>query len=329
MSTGGLTIFDGAELRSVDRTPPELGGCVIGARLLELAESKVSESLSGLSLPPHLKEAAISRVSAGDDVTFLRTELDPEQASEKLGEYVSVIADALRDDPIVASILDGSTLRLFLEDEDDFAMLAENLFTDLDVDDNGKLKKSEIRNALAHMGVEMGVPPFSEFPVLDDIIKKHGAEGDDELGQAQFAQLLQPILQEIADALHGKPIVVVQNIKIFNGSRLRKLLADERQLKDLAEKIIPEKPDEKDGRAETEIIQAFLEKSGTDLGLPPLSSDNEQVTLLYESVLPREKNEEKGVPTSREDGFLSTLNEILRKFAEQLETNPVDCRVSP
>lgn len=65
------------------------------------------------------------------------------------------------DTPIVVSILDGSTLNLFLEDEDDFAMLAENLFTDLDEEDIGKLCKSQIRKALAHMGVEMGVPPLS------------------------------------------------------------------------------------------------------------------------------------------------------------------------
>lgn len=40
-------------------------------------------------------------------------------------------------------------------------MLAENLFTDLDVEDKGKISKSEIRNALVQMGVDMGVPPFS------------------------------------------------------------------------------------------------------------------------------------------------------------------------
>lgn len=59
------------------------------------------------------------------------------------------------------SILDGNTLHIFLDDEDDFAMLAETLFTDLDTEDKGKIKKSEIRNALVHMGVETGVPPLS------------------------------------------------------------------------------------------------------------------------------------------------------------------------
>lgn len=67
------------------------------------------------------------------------------------------------DDPIVISILDGNTIRLFLEDEDDFAMLAENLFTDLDAEDVGKLNKSVIQSALLHMGVEMGVPPVSGY----------------------------------------------------------------------------------------------------------------------------------------------------------------------
>jgi hypothetical protein len=52
---------------------------------------------------------------------------------------------------------------MFLEDEDDFAMIAENLFTDLDTEDKGKIGKSEIRNAVVHMGVDMGVPPLEGF----------------------------------------------------------------------------------------------------------------------------------------------------------------------
>lgn len=65
------------------------------------------------------------------------------------------------DDPIAVAILDGKTISIYLEDEDDFAMIAENLFTELDAEDKGKIKKSEIRNALVRMGVEMGVPPIS------------------------------------------------------------------------------------------------------------------------------------------------------------------------
>lgn len=70
----------------------------------------------------------------------------------------------------MVSILDGNTLKLLLEDEDDYAMLAENLFTDLDIEDKGKIRKSEIRKALVQMGVEMGIPPFAgyslHFPIF-------------------------------------------------------------------------------------------------------------------------------------------------------------------
>ena len=43
------------------------------------------------------------------------------------------------------------------------------------------------------------------------------------MGQAQFAELLQPILQETADALTEKHVVIIQNIKVVNGSKLRKV----------------------------------------------------------------------------------------------------------
>jgi hypothetical protein len=55
-------------------------------------------------------------------------------------------------------------------------------------------------------------------------LRKHGAEGEEELGQAQFAQLLQPILQELADALAEKPVFFIQNIKVINGSKLKKVV---------------------------------------------------------------------------------------------------------
>ena len=105
MSNAGVTIFDGAVLRSTDLNLPELEHGVTGAQLLEISESKVSESLSGLSLPPHIKDAAMSRVSAGDGVSFRITEFNREQASEKLGVFVSAVADALTGNRIIPSPL--------------------------------------------------------------------------------------------------------------------------------------------------------------------------------------------------------------------------------
>lgn len=106
-NSAGLTIFDGDLLRSIDLNLPELQHGVTGAQLLEISESKVSQSLSGLSLPPHLKNAAISRVSDGDDVNFRRTEFNQQQASEKLGVFFSAVADALKG-TVESLQIDGS-----------------------------------------------------------------------------------------------------------------------------------------------------------------------------------------------------------------------------
>lgn len=43
------------------------------------------------------------------------------------------------------------------------------------------------------------------------------------MGQAQFAQLLQPVLQDLADSLAKTPVVIVQPIKVVNGYKLKKV----------------------------------------------------------------------------------------------------------
>ncbi|CAN6714845.1 unnamed protein product [Malus baccata var. baccata] len=317
MSDGALTVLDGSHLRAVDLTLPDADASLTGAQVLDLAVSKASSSLFGLSLPQSLKSSALRRIGLQDDDVFRSAELDRAQALKVIGEHITAIADELKDDPLVISILDGYTIRLFLEDEDDFAMLAENLFTDLDVEDTGKINKNEIRNALVHMGVEMGVPPVSEFPPLSDILTKHEADGDEELGQAQFAQLLQPVLQELAEALAKTHVVFIQSIKIVNGSKLRKLLADEKQLNDVVEKILQEDHHGKDGLGNAEKIRSFLVKNGQELGLPPYEA--EAVDLLYDAVF-ADLDADKSAP---EDKCGNLVKEILDEFADQLEASPV------
>ncbi|KAJ6877086.1 hypothetical protein NC651_029959 [Populus alba x Populus x berolinensis] len=330
MGDVGITVLDGDTLRSLHVSLREDTVSLTGAQVLDLAESEASRSLLGLSLPQHLKSSALRRMNidgvdddgVDDDVDFRRKELSPEEASRKLNEYLSAIADELKDNPLVASNLDGSALRMFLEDEDDFAMIAENLFTDLDTEDKGMISKREIRNAVVNMGVEMGVPPLEEFPLINDILKKHGAEEEGELGQSQFAELLQPILQEIADALAKNHFAVIHNIKIVNGSELKKVLANEKKLNDVIAKIKQEKDNGKSGHKSTEIIKDFLEKNGKELGLPP-SEANEAVILLYDAVF-ADIDSGKGA-SEEEDEFRKLVTEILEKFAEQLEANPIYC----
>ncbi|KAF9606027.1 hypothetical protein IFM89_022153 [Coptis chinensis] len=318
---GGLTVLDGTTLRETQLHIPNTNGITVitGAELITIAETQASSSLFNISLPQTLISNALKRLNIADVDTFHSKEFKTqEEAFFKLKDYVIAIADELKDDPMVVCVLDGSAIRLFLEDEDDFAMLAENLFTDLDVADIGKIKKNEIRNALVHMGVELGVPPFSEFCLLEDILKKHGAEGEEELGQAQFAESLQPVLQDLADALAEKHIVIVQNIKINNGSKLRKLLADDEQLNSVMEKILHGIGADNDKTGCIKIIRDILEKSGSTFGIPP-PEGNEAVVLLYDQVFAEVDNEK----TIDRDHIKPSVKDILQKFSEQLEANPI------
>ncbi|KAG6599303.1 hypothetical protein SDJN03_09081, partial [Cucurbita argyrosperma subsp. sororia] len=323
MSEATITILDGTQLRAIDLSLLFSDRSVTGAQVLDLADSSVSSSLFGIALPETLRSSALNRIGFHDIVAFRRSELTRERASEILKAYVAAIADGLRDDPVVVSILDGNNLRVFLDDEDDFAMLAESLFTDLDTEDKGKIKKSEIKNALIHMGVETGVPPLSEYPSLSDILQKHEVESSNELGQAQFAEVLQPVLQELADTLAKKPYVFIRSIKVANGAQIKKLLADEKQFSNVIEKLWQWQGThkEEDEVTTSQKIRNYFEKEWRELGLPPTEA-NDAVVLLYDAIFADIAKEKCG-SISEKNQVEKLAKEILEIFVEQLEASPV------
>lgn len=59
--------------------------------------------------------------------------------------------------------------------------------------------------------------------LVTKLITKYG-QGTEELGQAQFAALLQDVLQDMAESLAAKPITIKRDVKLLNGSHLRKVV---------------------------------------------------------------------------------------------------------
>lgn len=323
MADIGLKILDGTELRSGDLRLPINGGPVSGERLLKMAEEEAAARLFGVSLPVSLLSSVSRRLTSGSG-SFRDMELyDPESQKKKIQEFLLALAEELEDDPLLISVLDGSTLRIFLDDEDDFAMVAENLFTDLDTDDTGKLSKNKIKNVLAHMGADMGVPPFFVCgDLLKNILKRHGAEGEEQLGQAQFAQLLQPILQDLADALAEKPVTLIQNIKVINGSKLKKILDDTNLFRDITGRIFQEWEETGNVLWNKEILRGLLQRKGSELGLPPYKSI-EAIDSVYDQIF-SDISEEKVVTTIlNRESFQDHVKAICKMFAELLETSPV------
>lgn len=96
MVDGGMTVLDGSHLRSLQVSLPDSEVTLTGAQVLDWAESKASDALFGLSLPPCLKSSALRRVNVDDDVSFRHSELIREAATSKLNDYITAIADELK-----------------------------------------------------------------------------------------------------------------------------------------------------------------------------------------------------------------------------------------
>ena len=96
MSDGALTVLDGSHLRAVDLSLPDSDVTLTGAHVLDLADSKASSSLFGLTLPQGLKSSALKRLNVQDDDVFRQAELDRHQALKLAGDYIAAIADELK-----------------------------------------------------------------------------------------------------------------------------------------------------------------------------------------------------------------------------------------
>ncbi|GLT63623.1 hypothetical protein SLA2020_361760 [Shorea laevis] len=112
MAEGGLTVLDETALRSLAVSPIELNGVITGANLLEIADTKASQSLFDIQLPQNIKNSALAHVVGCDyDSTFGRTELTAEQASKTFSDYLSTIADQLKSSPRASGPSSGDEWR--------------------------------------------------------------------------------------------------------------------------------------------------------------------------------------------------------------------------
>lgn len=112
---------------------------------------------------------------------------------------------------------------------------------------------------------------------------------------------------------------MTSSIKLYS-----QILADEKTLKCLVEKTVLEESKWKDNQGRADLIKNLMIENGKELGLPPLSSENESVALLYETIQSQlTKRDKETSDASTEEEFMDALKDILGRFAELLESTPV------
>ncbi|KAH6558791.1 hypothetical protein KP509_1Z045600 [Ceratopteris richardii] len=352
---GGVRILDGSQIlqelnegklnslfdASVKDSPSHQ---VTAAQCQAAALSLMDSVMCGLRLPSPLWERAFKDASFPSDLTAVMDEamffIKARDLLQSVGtllngsiqvyiqSYISKVQMKCEPfdlyNPLVVSILDGSAIKLILEDEDDFAMLAENLFTELDVEDTGKISPASLKTALLQMGSEMGVPPPSANEDIDklvsSILDKHKAAKEETIGQAQFAKLLQETLESLCDYLKLHPFTAVLNINVNNGSQMKKLLADSELFSEISDKMFDEFDTNKDGKLSKDELKKALESHGWEWGLPARET-SEHVGQLYDNLFLICDADKSGEVDKQE--FKLLLKEILEVFAVKLQSNPV------
>lgn len=110
-------------------------------------------------------------------------------------------------------IIDGSTVRDFVNEEEQFKKSVEEIFAALDLNNDGVLSRSELRKAFesmrlieTHFGVDVATPPEQLTKLYDSIFEKFDLDSSGSIDLHEFSAEMKKIMLAIADGLGSCPI---------------------------------------------------------------------------------------------------------------------------
>ncbi|GAB2300706.1 hypothetical protein Dimus_034743 [Dionaea muscipula] len=112
-------------------------------------------------------------------------------------------------------IIDGSTVRSFVEDEANFKKSVDESFAALDVNGDGVLSRSELRKSFesirlieSHFGVDVATTPEQLSQLYDSIFDKFDLDRSGTVDLDEFRSEMRKIMLAIADGLGSAPIQI-------------------------------------------------------------------------------------------------------------------------
>lgn len=110
-------------------------------------------------------------------------------------------------------IIDGSTVRNFVNDESHFQKSVDETFAKLDLNNDGVLSRSELRRGFetlrlmeAHFGIDVVTPPEQLSQLYDTIFEKFDCDKSGTVDREEYRSEIKKILLAIADGLGSSPI---------------------------------------------------------------------------------------------------------------------------
>ncbi|KAF5470619.1 hypothetical protein F2P56_011123 [Juglans regia] len=110
-------------------------------------------------------------------------------------------------------VIDGSTVRDFVNDETQFKKSVDESFAALDLNKDGVLSRAELRKAFetirlieAHFGIDVATTPEQLTKLYDSIFEKFDCDGSGTVDLDEFRAEMKKIMLAIADGLGSSPI---------------------------------------------------------------------------------------------------------------------------
>ncbi|MCO5576424.1 hypothetical protein L7F22_030234 [Adiantum nelumboides] len=120
-------------------------------------------------------------------------------------------------------LLDGSTVRDFVKDEQAFNASMDARFKEMDLNEDGSLSRAELRTAFERMrllessfGVPISQTPAQLNALYDNVFEKFDTDRSGSVDLNEFRVQMRDILLAIADGLGASPIqVLIEDGGIF------------------------------------------------------------------------------------------------------------------
>lgn len=110
-------------------------------------------------------------------------------------------------------IIDGTTVRDFVNDESRFKKSVDEQFAALDLNNDGVLSRSELRTAFesmrlieAHFGIDVATTPEELTRLYDSVFDTFDGDSSGTVDRGEFLSEMKKIMLAIADGLGSSPI---------------------------------------------------------------------------------------------------------------------------
>ncbi|KAJ4833308.1 hypothetical protein Tsubulata_004336 [Turnera subulata] len=333
----GQKVLDGSDIMElvenkevfsnyVDHKFQELDRDRDGQLSVKELEPAVADIGAALGLPAqgsspdsdHIYAEVLSEFTHGKQDKVSKTEF-----KEVLSDILLGMAAGLKRDPIVILRIDGEDLLEFINGPSYEAEMA-SVFSQLESSDDESLHDCMVK-AFEKLTVDQGLPPTSDSWVMSNIVEPAlqscaGQDHEKPITQETFLEEFKKVAEYVAHRLKEQPVIVAHSENTFDGSGIKRLLANKFELDKTLNAAMENVPKDRNGKMSKDYLRVALDAVAASANLPPIGAIGEMDKVTDEVFKMVSADDGKLV---KEDEFKKLLLEILGSIMLQLEGNPI------